>query len=511
METAPFFVDISRGHTYDNTALLASPCVCLDWCAAGCGGSLGWADGLIVRVRLRSFDVREAYSLFYRRRRLSAVVVAAALAGTVVSNYLAYPVFESEVKILVERAPGSEIPFAREQIAFKKAEITQTQCELLQSTPVLEETVRQLQLDQRPIPAKSIRDKVYALGRRVVAKYDEVKDDAKRFVFVRIMGHAYEKPPPPDLFRQAVEDLRGQIAVEPLANTDIIALTVRDWEPDAAAAIANRIAEIYLRKDVESQRDRARLVYDLINAEVNTLRPAYEEAQRAVESFEEEHHARLLQEQIRSKIQEIASMELTYAELMETETSKVTALSMELAKLEQVYDPDHAKVLAKKSELAEARRRLQEPQAATATAPAGGVNAGTLQSRIVRAKAELEELGRLDGEYARLERRKLQEEELYLSLKKKREEAQVAEATRAAGTSVVSPAVAAIRPSSPRKRFNLVLGLLGGVFAAGALCALLEFLDRSVRTPDDVKLATGLDAIWSVPDWRRRRIFGGIR
>jgi polysaccharide biosynthesis transport protein len=460
---------------------------------------------------VRPFDVREVCSLFYRRRRLSAVIVATALVGALIGNYLAYPVFESDVKILVERAPGSEIPFAREQIAFKKAEITQTQCELLQSTPVLEDTVRQLQLDQRPLPSKTLRDRVYALGRRVLEKYDEVKDDAKRFVLARVMGRPYEKPPPPDRFRQAVEDLRGQLAVEPLPNTDIIALTVHDWEPDMAAAIANRIAEIYLRKDVESQRERARLVYDLINAEVSTLRPAYEEAQRAVESFETEHHARLLQEQIRSKIQEIASMELTYAELMETETSKVTTLSVELARLEQVYDPDHAKVLAKKSELAEARRRLQEPPPATASAPAGSVNAGSLQSRIARAKAELEELGRLDGEYARLERHKLQEEELYLSLKKKREEAQVAEATRAAGTSVVSHAVAAIRPSSPRKRFNLLLGLLGGVFAAGAFCALLEFLDRSVRTPDDVSRATGLDVIWSVPDWRRRRIFGGVR
>lgn len=460
---------------------------------------------------MRRFDIREAYSLFYRRRGLSAVVVATTLVGTTIGNYLAYPVFESDVKILVERAPGSEIPFAREQIAFKKAEITQTQCELLQSTPVLEETVLQLQLDLRPLPSKTLRDKAYALGRRVLDKYDEVKDDAKRFAFARVLGRPYEKPPPPDPFRQAVEDLRGRIEVEPLPNTDIIALTVHDWEPEMAAVIANRIAEIYLRKDVESQRERARLVYDLINAEVSTLRPAYEEAQLAVESFEAQHHARLLQEKIRSKIQEIASMELTYAELMETETSKVTALNMELARLQQIYDPDHAKVLAKKSELAEARRRLQEPQTVAASAPADNPSAGTLQSRIVRAKAELEDLGRLDGEYARLERRKLQEEELYLSLKKKREEAQVAEATRAAGTSVVSPAVAAIHPSHPRKRFNLLLGLLGGVFSAGALCALLEFLDRSVRTPDDVKLATGFEAIWSVPDWRRRRILGGAR
>lgn len=457
---------------------------------------------------MRPVDVREAFSIFYRRRRLAVAVALAALVGTWIGNWLVYPSYRSTVRILVERAPGSEIPFSREQIAFKKAEITQTQCELLQSTPVLESAVRELHLDTRPLPSGSLRDRIHEIGWQILDRISALKDNAKRFVIVRVFGKTWRPPAPSDTFREAVEDLRAQIEVEPIPNTDLIAVTVRDRDPEMAARIANLIAEIYLARDVESQKQRARLVYDLINNQVTELRPAYDAAEKAMETFERQHNARLLEDQIRSKIQEISSLELTYAELVETQSTKIATLYMELARLQQLYEPNHPKVLAARSELREAERSL----ARKSTRPSEGVDedyAGALRERIARAKEELAELSRLDGEYARLERRKQQEEELYLSLKKKREEAQVAEATRAAGTRVVDPAVPALQPASPRKRLNLLLGLLGGLFIAGTLAALLEFLDRSVKTPADITAATGLDQVWSVPDFRRSRLFGG--
>lgn len=438
-------------------------------------------------------------------------MVLATLLGVAAGNYLTYPSYESSVRILLESPPGLEIPFTREQIAFKKAEITQTQCELAQSNPVLEETVRRLSLDKRPAPSGTLRDAVHAWWRGVLDSIDRAKETAKEYVIVRVLGGTYRPPAEADPFRTAVDELRRALTAEPVPNTDIIAITVRDRDAQLAAQIAGTIGDIYVVAEVDAQRKRARQIYELIQGQVEAARPAYEAARRAVEEFEDLREGRLLADRIRSKVQEVSDLELAYSELVESRKSKIVTLQMELARLEQIYDPDHPKVLAARSELEEARRHVEQA-ASRPNDEAGMAYAGTLLARIAEAKAQLAELNRLDGEYARLRHDLEQEEKLYYSLKEKREAALIAEATRAAGTRVVDPAVAAAKPSRPRKWLNLGLGLAIGLIVAAVCCGLIEFLDRSVRTPTDVAAAAGdLHVLASIPQRRRWLAPAGAR
>ncbi len=453
---------------------------------------------------MRELDVRDALAAFYRRLPLGAAIVVMTLVGVAVGNYLAYPQFESSEKILLERSGGAEIPFSREQIAFKKAEITQTQCELLRSNPVLEETARRLGLAERPDPTGSLRDRVHAWADSLLDWYRGRKELLKRWVIERALGGTYSPPPSRDAFREAVDALRDRVRAASIPNTDIVAVTVMDREPEMAARIANTIATIYVASDLASQRARARQIYELIDGQVEAARPAYEAAKAEVERFEIEHEARVLAERIRSKVRESSDLEVALSELVESQKDRLLTLRMELARLQQVFDPDHPKVTAARAELAEAERLM----GASASQPAAGASpseyAGTLLRRIAEAKEALAELNRLDGEYARLLDEKEQAAQLYFSLKEKREEALVAEATRASGTRVVETAVASFEPTCPRKWTNLSLGLAGGVALALAVCGLLEFMDRSVKTPRDVTAAVGdAPVLSSIPDWRR--------
>lgn len=455
---------------------------------------------------MRPFDLRDAFAAFYRRRWLGLALVAVTLAATAIGNYLTYPRYEATVKILLERAAGPEIPFSREQIAFKKAEITQTQCELLTSQPVLEEAVRRLRLLERPLPDSSLRDRVHAWWRGLLRTCDQLREQARRFVIERIAGGTYRPPPLRAPLLEAVDALRRQVVAEPIPNTDIIAVTVRDRDADLAAQIANTIGEIYIAADLQAQRSRARQIYELINAQVEQARPAYEAARQAVVDFEQQHQGRVLAERIRAKVQEISELEVAYGELVESQKSRIAGLQMELARLQQIYEPDHPKILAARSELQEARRLLGTPASEpSADADENALaHASTLLARIAAGQNELAELNRLDGQYARLLHEKEQEERLYFSLKQKREEALIAEATRAAGTRVVEPALPPARPARPRKWLNLALALAGGLVLAIAFCGTLEFLDRSVKTPAEVSAAAGeLTVLASIPDWRR--------
>jgi len=64
---------------------------------------------------------------------------------------------------------------------------------------------------------------------------------------------------------------------------------------------------------------------------------------------------------------------------------------------------------------------------------------------------------------------------------------------------VVEPAVAASGPSSPRTLLNVILAAVLGLFAALGIAFLVEYLDDSVASSDDVQEVTGLPTLGVVP------------
>lgn len=64
---------------------------------------------------------------------------------------------------------------------------------------------------------------------------------------------------------------------------------------------------------------------------------------------------------------------------------------------------------------------------------------------------------------------------------------------------LVEPAILASTPSSPRIPVNLALAIVLGTLLAIGLAFLAEYLDESVKTPEDVERATSAPVIGSIP------------
>ena len=454
---------------------------------------------------LNPVDVRRVMAMLFRRWRLGLVIVLATLVGAAIVTYLRYPQFEAQIKVLIERAPGADVPYLREQIAFKKAEITETQCELMQSTPVLEEVVRRLKLDERPLPSESFRDRVHAWLRSVMDWCRDLYRGVKGWVWRNLLGSELAPLEPADPFRMALADLAKKVSVEPRPNTDIVVATVRDYDGEVATAIANTMGEIYLANDLERQRGRAREIYGLIDTQVDAFRPSYEAASKAVEDYEAEYDARLLKDRISTKIKEISALEIALGEFKQRQKDKIEALEIDLAALRETYEETHPQVRAKRSELERARRMLKDSE----HPEDGNQTAYQLAEQIAAANQELELLSEREGRYSRLLSTLDQEEELYFQLKREREEALIAEATRAAGTHIIEPAIQPIKAASPKWTLSMLFGVFGGLFLAVSLSALLEFMNTAVRYPDDISQTGDTPVIGSVP--RYGMLTGGQR
>lgn len=68
--------------------------------------------------------------------------------------------------------------------------------------------------------------------------------------------------------------------------------------------------------------------------------------------------------------------------------------------------------------------------------------------------------------------------------------------------SLVEPALAPTEPVRPRTKLNIALGLVLGLMIGSGLAFLLEFLDRSVKTPEELEAAAGAPVVGTIPPFR---------
>ncbi|MDD5360611.1 MAG: polysaccharide biosynthesis tyrosine autokinase [Ignavibacteria bacterium] len=101
-------------------------------------------------------------------------------------------------------------------------------------------------------------------------------------------------------------------------------------------------------------------------------------------------------------------------------------------------------------------------------------------------------------ELARLERDKKSNEKLYLTLEEKYQEAIVNERAQLGNVSIVDHALLSTRPSKPNRQLIVAIGAMLGLSLGIAFAFLRNYLDRSIKTPEEIELK-GISVLSWVP------------
>lgn len=76
--------------------------------------------------------------------------------------------------------------------------------------------------------------------------------------------------------------------------------------------------------------------------------------------------------------------------------------------------------------------------------------------------------------------------------------------------SIVDWAIPPTGPISPNKQLNIAIAAVIGVMAALGIIFLLEFLDDTIKTQEDVETLLGIPVIGTVPDFNSKKLKGDI-
>jgi capsular exopolysaccharide synthesis family protein len=184
--------------------------------------------------------------------------------------------------------------------------------------------------------------------------------------------------------------------------------------------------------------------------------------------------------------------------------SRKSALNEDYAQAVDQYGPNFPKVLriaAQQKEvdddLDKARKNMIESVEEDFTT--ARTHADLLQEALDKQKAEANGLAEKLVQYHILQHDAESNKQLYDGLLQKLKEAGITAGLRSSNIRVVDPALTPTTPARPQKARNILLSFLVGLVGGVGLALFREYLDNTVKSPDDIEALTGLPSLAVVP------------
>lgn len=477
-----------------------------------------------------------------RRRWMTFVVVLFLSFGSILAFVLATPkqyAATSRVSI-VESDPELDVEGRRGSL-FGNRTYFQTQLEILQSAPVLEEVIHRLNLMDRDIvESHPVAKQLKALIAWLVKKERK----------------------PPTLYSR-VRALERLISVAPVRASDVVKVTSYAGDAQLAADINNTVVQVFSERNLKFKRSKSNADREYLSERLGVTKRDLVSAERALRRFEEERDTIALEKRIDyitelriagdgeladldQQIQEVearlkplmnqlATARKGFAQSTAENYAGLRQKALDLrgrrAALLKVYTLEHPQVRALDEELSVLEKQVAETERSVIAGKAGsaggmenvlsqynkllqeleGLRAGSrsLQVRLDLYREKLRaDLG-LKSEYDLLQREVEANRKIYELLLIREKEASMKADMQISDIRAVENAVPPQLPVVPRV---LLSAVIGAILSLGvALCAvfLRDWTDDVVRSTDRLVLEAGAPSLTVLPRLSRSEAAAG--
>ncbi|MGB5809674.1 MAG: polysaccharide biosynthesis tyrosine autokinase [Polyangiales bacterium] len=322
--------------------------------------------------------------------------------------------------------------------------------------------------------------------------------------------------------------LQSKISVDPIKETRLIRLAVRDHNPERAATLANAIVEAYTEKSLEDRLGATTAAADWLAQQVQSTGGDLVEAENALHDFKRQHNVlslsledrqSLLAQEIREYNERLTDTRAHRIELeahlarlkavradpeavqegesdsdseLQTLRSSIREKETQRASLSVRYGDAHPDIRGLDNEIASLRKSLAAEIGAMVKIAEGNLReAKAVETGLSKAQERSQqaglELNRREIEYSRLSREQQTNSQLYQLLLQRTAEADLTRLLHTTHLRVVDRALVPGSPVSPVVVLNVAAGLVMGLFLGLALAWLLYWRDRSIRSVSDVE------------------------
>jgi polysaccharide biosynthesis transport protein len=437
-------------------------------------------------------------------------IILAAIVGTVVAFVYTYrqpKIYESACQVIIEPMAPQVLPGAKDVVElgtgtyWANKEFYETQYRIVQSTAVGQRTAEKLGLQFDPDyaikPGASLND----LGRMVA----------------------------------------GQVSVKPLKDSRLALITVTDRKPQRAALISNTIADTYIEYNLDYKLEGARSAMAWLAEQESELKRQLEQSELKLYQFKKERNLlavslddkqsmlsqnlatvntrltelriKIIEQDAKRRMIELARDNLNEAETLpeiranETITAlrdSFVQLSKDLSDLTSKYGPEHPRMKAIAAQMGSIKKAYQAEidgflAAADKEYRVMLDNERSLKTLMEQQKREAIEVSKIEVEYKPLQRASEQNAKMYGIISSRQKEIDITGPMKTNNVRVLERAIVPTSPVRPKPIQNLMVGLVLGLGTGIALAFLIEALDNTLKTQQDVEQFLGVPVLGLVP------------
>jgi capsular exopolysaccharide synthesis family protein len=489
---------------------------------------------LNTKANRKEIDLLEYWRVVLKRKWVLVTFAAVLVAFVAVLSFTATPLYKATATILIDE-PSASLVNIQDVLNYGGYYQTDylgtyfnTQLKLLTSRSLAERVSKKLDLGARPefrAARTSRANPVQAI---------------KGFLSLRWVfpGKQTAAPasgtPPAASYAFAVLDGLG---IDPVPETRIVQVSYTSSRPVLAADIVNTLVEEFVRYSVETRYEATKQTSEFLSETVAQLREDLKRKEEDLQKYGEEKKLLFLNDKESTVVNKFSDVNAAFTEA-QIDRFKKEALYRELRDLNinalpesltnpviqalktsysqtksdyeekgKFYRPDYPEMVKLKARLDSAKNALEEEirkavGAAEADYRAALNKEKSLQTLLESQRSDVVRMNNNAILYRSLQIEVDNMRSLLSTLVSKQNEIQVSSqlgGLRTSNIKIVDKALVPSAPFTPNTRRNLMMALFLGLFGGLGLIFLVEYLDNTVKGPEDVEKLTGLPSLGIIP------------
>jgi succinoglycan biosynthesis transport protein ExoP len=427
-----------------------------------------------------------------------------------IATFRMQPVYEATARVEIDRENANAIRFADSEPYDMYADLEDyivTQSKILQSETLAMLTVKSVGLDNLP----QFGGPVHKPGKTPAPGSDA----------------SLQRP-------AALVAFLGSMTIKRVPNSRLLDVTFESTDPSLAAHVVNAHLNNFIEQNFRSRYEAATQASNWLAGQLNEMKIKVENAEDARIAYERENQIWTIDEKNDISSQKLADIN---KQLTEAQTDRInkeavyqlaqagnydalaavreSAVIQDILKQESTlsaqytdavnqYGPKYPKVVRLQAQL----KDLDQLVAREKTNIANQVEAeyhGSRQRELLlkqaldQQKAETNRMAEKLVQFNILKREAEANKQLYDGMLQKLKEAGITAGLRSSNIRVVDPALIPTWPFRPNKTRNIMLSILVGLIGGIGLALLREYLDNTVKTPDDIERLARLPSLAVVP------------
>jgi succinoglycan biosynthesis transport protein ExoP len=516
-------------------------------------GPPGGANPPLPHAPVQSAHVFDRLSILFKHRRLALTVFFVTAGVMMAQTYATIPLYRAKSQILIqdERSTAISNLTAADPTFWQDPEpYYNTQYRILQSRGLARRVVKRLDLQNVPEfnGTMAAPGGPLALVRAARAKVTGGFRRAYATITKRGAEQPAETPAADETEQEAalVGAFLSRVRIEPERGTRLVDAYFDAADPAFAARAADALAEEYVQQNLELKLGNIRKSLVWLDEELKRQQQKITQSESALTEYRSRQNApsldnrqnivvarlnqlndavtsartsRVQKESLFRQVEKLDPKSANVdsfpavaqsAAVLETR-NRLSTLEQQKASLTGRYGPQHPEMQKLETQIENARRQIRVEAAKAIEQLRSEYLAAVAQERSLGSSLDEQKQAALDldrksAAYSVLERQAESDRKVYESLLQQQKELSVIGNSKANNVQVMDRAEVPGAPFTPNTRRDWMMALLLGVGLAVGLAFGVEFLDDTVKTPDDVTRRLKLPMLGLIPAAQEKEV-----